>query len=90
MRPGRIWSQNFCMNMTREKNTLARSGVGIVAMPRYKKKVLVFGNSFFSTGQHSGQLSWWFSRLFQDFMFVWTPEVDWDLVGEYQPDYLLA
>jgi len=59
-------------------------------MPRYKKKVLVFGNSFFSTGQHSGQLSWWFSRLFQDFMFVWTPEVDWDLVGEYQPDYLLA
>lgn len=54
------------------------------------KKVLVFGNSFFGTGEHSGQLSWWFCRLFQDCTFMWAPQIDWDLVREYQPDYLLA
>ena len=54
------------------------------------KKILVFGNSFFGPGSHSGQLSWWFSRMFQNYMFVWTPEVNWDLVEEFQPEFLVA
>lgn len=52
--------------------------------------MLEFGNSFFGNGDHSGKLFWWYSRLFQDFMFVWSPQIDWGLVSEYQPDYLLA
>lgn len=54
------------------------------------EKVVVFGNSFFSfveTGQST--LSWWFSRWFREFHFVWTNEVDWEYVAEEEPSLVL-
>lgn len=56
----------------------------------YDFRVLVFGNSFFGTGPSSSRLCWWFSRAFTNFKFVWSPEVDIDIVEEYQPDIVIA
>lgn len=43
-----------------------------------KRKVVVFGNSCFERGG-KWRLSWWFSRLFEEFHFVW----DIDVLDDY-------
>ncbi len=53
-------------------------------------RVLVFGNSFFGTGDFAGYLSWWGKHLFREFHFHWGPDVDWDLVDELRPDVVLG
>ena len=55
-----------------------------------QRRVLCFGNSFFERGHFSTALSWWFSRMFQEFKFVWNPNVDWDQVENYRPDLLIG
>lgn len=52
--------------------------------------VLVFGNSFFGAGQAAGKLSWWFSRLFKAYEFVWDPSFDFDRVGSSRPDVVVG
>jgi hypothetical protein len=54
------------------------------------QKVIVFGNSFFERGSGSTGLSWWFSRLFSEFHFYWSPECDWDIVEKEKPDILIC
>jgi len=54
------------------------------------KKVLVFGNSFFDFGGSSNQLSWWFSRIFTEFEFVWSPNLDYKKIESTQPDIVIA
>ena len=54
------------------------------------EKVVVFGNSFFSLVENGqSNLSWWFSRWFRDFHFVWTNEVHWDYVEKESPQLVL-
>jgi len=55
------------------------------------KKVLVFGNSFFGlAGDTAARMSWWFKCLFRDFHFVWSPDVDIELVDALQPDIVIS
>ncbi|WP_145962912.1 hypothetical protein [Mangrovicoccus ximenensis] len=54
------------------------------------RRVLVFGNSFFATGENSTQLSFWISRLFAETKFVWSPAFDWDLVRDFAPDIVIG
>ena len=53
-------------------------------------KVLVFGNSFFGTGDFAGYLSWWGKHLFREFHFHWGPDIDWDLMDELKPDLVVG
>lgn len=57
---------------------------------QFKKKVLVFGNSFFDFGSQQEHMSWWFAHYFSEFQFVWTPDVDLELVKKVQPDIVIA
>jgi len=52
--------------------------------------ILVFGNSFFGSGQSAGKLSWWFARLFKDFEFVWDPAFDVDHLRRRKPDLVVG
>lgn len=54
------------------------------------KRVLAFGNSFFECGNVPQQLSWWFSRWFQDFQFVWTNNLEPHIVEEFRPDIIVC
>ncbi len=54
------------------------------------KKVICFGNSFFERGSASISLSWWFSRLFSEFHFIWSPHVDEDYLIENRPDIVIG
>ncbi|KIP93370.1 hypothetical protein RU09_06035 [Microbacterium sp. MEJ108Y] len=53
-------------------------------------KVLVFGNSFFQSGDFAGQLSWWGKHLFSEFHFLWGPNLDWNLVDQLKPDVVVG
>jgi len=55
-----------------------------------KKKVVCFGNSFFERGDNSGYLSWWFARLFSEFHFIWSPELDISYVESVSPDIVIC
>lgn len=53
-------------------------------------KVVIFGNSFFGTGDFAGYLSWWGKHLFSEFHFHWGPDFDWDLVDQLKPDVVVG
>ena len=53
-------------------------------------RILIFGNSFFERGGTSRTLAWWFSRLFRECIFVWSPELDRSEVEHYKPDIVLC
>jgi len=55
-----------------------------------KKKVLCFGGSSFERGDYSGNLSWWFARLFSEFHFIWSPDLDIDYVKTISPDIVIC
>lgn len=54
------------------------------------QRVVCFGNSFFERGGSSTHLSWWFSRLFREFHFVWSVDFDWDYLDSVAPDAVIA
>ncbi|MCJ2043490.1 hypothetical protein MKK58_02885 [Methylobacterium sp. J-078] len=55
-----------------------------------REKIVVFGNSYFSFAENGqSTLSWWFSRWFQEFHFVWTNEMDWDYVADQKPQVVI-
>lgn len=53
-------------------------------------RVVVFGNSFFERGALSTQLSWWFSRIFQEFHFIWSPALDSNYVRKVGADLVVC
>lgn len=53
------------------------------------KTVVVFGNSCFHRGGRS-LLSWWFSRLYKNFHFVWSNEVDDDYASSVNADMVVG
>ncbi len=52
--------------------------------------VLCFGGSTFERGEVSTTLSWWLSRIFKEFHFVWSPRMDIDLIREIKPDLVIC
>ncbi|WP_375458907.1 hypothetical protein [uncultured Enterovirga sp.] len=56
----------------------------------FGQTVVAFGNSYFSVAEN-GQpaLSWWFSRWFKKFVFVWTNEVDFDFAEHWKADVVI-
>lgn len=55
-----------------------------------QKKVVCFGGSSFERGEVSSTMSWWFSRLFREFHFVWSPRFTTDLIDEVCPDIVVC
>jgi hypothetical protein len=55
-----------------------------------RQRVLCFGNSFMERGNSSTTLSWWLSRVFAEFKFVWSAEIDWALVDAFSPDLVIG
>lgn len=55
-----------------------------------KKKVMVFGNSFFERGGNSTSLSWWFARVFSEYHFIWSPEFMPDEIESVAPDLVVG
>lgn len=58
--------------------------------PVYKKRVLIFGNSVFERGGTPLGLSWWCSRIFEETIFVWSSDVDFDLIKKRNPDVVIC
>lgn len=57
----------------------------------FDKKIVVFGSSSFGRGgDMPAKLSWWFSRLFSEFHFIWDGDVDYAYVDSVEPDYVLC
>ena len=56
----------------------------------HKLRVLAFANSFFERGHLPTCLSWWFARWFEHFSFVWSPELDYDMVRKERPDVVVC
>lgn len=54
------------------------------------KSILIFGNSMFERGESPFNLCWWFSRFFRKTTFSWSPTVDWGVVEQERPDFLIA
>jgi hypothetical protein len=52
-------------------------------------RVLVFGNSFFERVPSWG-LSPFFAALFSEFLFVWSPNIDYELIKEQKPDIVIS
>ncbi len=55
-----------------------------------KKKVVVFGNSFFGGISSPTRLGWWFSRLFSEYHMKWDAAVDMEYVKDVRPDFVIA
>lgn len=53
-------------------------------------RVVVFGNSFFQLGHNPHSLSWWGKRLFTEFHFVWSPNLELEYVDEVKPDLVVC
>ncbi len=56
----------------------------------FKKKVLIFGNSIFERGSSAKGLSFWFSRLFSEVIFIWSPNMLVNEIEKYMPDYVIC
>ncbi len=54
------------------------------------KRVLCFGNSFFERGGTSRCLTWFFARLFREFIFIWSPVMEKRIILKEQPDIVLC
>jgi hypothetical protein len=55
-----------------------------------KKIVVCFGGSSFERGENSGNLSWWFARLFSEFHFIWSSDFDADYIEATSPDIVIC
>lgn len=58
--------------------------------PMIDKKIMIFGNSVFERGGSPLGLSWWFSRVFKETVFIWSGNLDVVLVNEHKPDYVFC
>ncbi len=55
-----------------------------------KLKVIAFGNSFFDRGTSISCLSWWLARLFSEFHFIWSPDMDFEYINKVKPDLVIG
>lgn len=55
------------------------------------KRVIVFGSSTSSdSNKRPYKLSYWGSRIFRDYKFVWSPEIDYRIVDKFSPDIVIG
>lgn len=54
------------------------------------QRVLIFGNSYTQVAPMMDRLSWWFARVFRESKFIWTPEVQDEVIEQYKPDVVIA
>lgn len=55
-----------------------------------KLRVLALANSFFEHGGGSLGLSWWCSKIFSNFRFVWSPDLIESEIENFKPDVLIC
>jgi hypothetical protein len=55
-----------------------------------QETLVAFGNSFFERGNEPRQLSWWFSRYFREFHFVWEPRLVAEYVEKVRPNTVIC
>jgi len=53
-------------------------------------RVVAFANSFFDTGETASRISWWASRLFREFHFVWGPDFDFAYLDRVRPNIVIG
>jgi hypothetical protein len=58
--------------------------------PLIDQRVLIFGNSYTQVAPMMDRLSWWIARVFRESKFIWTPEVQDEVIEDYQPDIVIA
>lgn len=58
--------------------------------PLINKSVTVFGNSFFERGNDALGLSFWFSRIFRETNFYWTPVFDEEIAIKNSSDIIIC
>ncbi len=56
----------------------------------FKKKLLMFGNSFADNPAFQGSLSYWFSTWFEEYHFVFSPSLDVEYASTIKPDILVC
>lgn len=55
-----------------------------------KRKLISFANSYFWQDGMSFGLTWWLSRLFEEYHFVWSPRINFEYVKTHSPDTVLG
>lgn len=55
-----------------------------------KIKIVAFANSFFERGASERGISWWFKHIFSEFHFIWSPEIDYNILDLYHPDLVVC
>jgi len=55
-----------------------------------KLRVIAFANSFFERGGAPRGLSWWFITFFTEFHFVWSADIDMEMIEKKQPDLVIC
>lgn len=55
-----------------------------------KMKVIAFANSVFGVGQTPLTVSWWLSRIFSEFHFIWGSELKADYIDKIEPELVIC
>jgi len=53
-------------------------------------RLMLFGNSYFASGDDWQQGSWWMARLFREYHFHWSPAFDFDAIDAVRPDIVVG
>lgn len=53
-------------------------------------KAIAFGNSFFERGGSATGLTWWSARVFREFHFLWSPDVNLEYIESISPDLVIS
>lgn len=56
----------------------------------FNLRVVAFANSFFDTGENASRISWWASRIFREFHFLWNPNFDFAYLQQVKPDIVIG
>jgi hypothetical protein len=55
-----------------------------------RKKVILFGNSFFDNHVWQGSVSYWMAAWFQEYHFIFKPEMEEDYIAAENPDIVIC
>jgi len=55
-----------------------------------RKKVILFGNSFFDNHTWQGSVSYWMASWFQEYHFIFTPAIEENYITEVKPDIVIC
>jgi hypothetical protein len=55
-----------------------------------RKKVILFGNSFFDNHVFQGSVSYWMAAWFEEYHFVFKPEMDIGYIEAEEPDVVIC